>query len=217
MRARLLLTVILTFFAGVLVPHQDADGQILKRLRKTAESAAEGELRNKVDRLVRDAVRCVLGDTRCQEDARAQGKEVIFTDAQGEIITDEDGVPITDPTAAAARAGEGAAGSQRPGEGVWANYDFIPGETVLFYDDFTDDVVGDFPRRMEFLSGNWEVVEWEGRRLLRNTGPRYATVKVILPRVLPERFTIEFEAYFPHIQLPARCGYRGSNERDVLD
>jgi len=81
---------------------------------------------------------------------------------------------------------------------VWANYDFIPGETVLFYDDYTDDVVGDFPRRMEFQSGNWEVVEWEGRRLLRNTGPRYAAVKVILPRALPERFTIEFEAYFPH-------------------
>jgi OmpA-OmpF porin, OOP family len=198
MHSRLLVTVLLPFLATAIVPARDVDGQILNRLRRTAENAAESELSRAIDRLVRDAVRCAVGDTGCEERPRAQGKEVIFTDAQGEIITDEKGVPITDPEAAAARAGEGAAGPQRPGEGVWANYDFIPGETVLFYDDYTDDVVGDFPRRMEFQSGNWEVVEWEGRRLLRNTGPRYAAVKVILPRALPERFTIEFDAYFTH-------------------
>jgi outer membrane protein OmpA-like peptidoglycan-associated protein len=79
---------------------------------------------------------------------------------------------------------------------VWANYDFVAGETVLYYEDFADDVVGDFPRRMELVTGNWEVVEWQGRRLLRNTGPRFSAVKVILPRALPEHFTIEFDAYF---------------------
>ncbi len=198
MRARLLVTVLLPFLATSIVPPQPADGQILRRLRRTAATAAESELSRAIDRLVREAVRCALGDTACEQQARASGKEVIFTDADGEIITDEKGAPITDADAAAARAGVASPPQQRPGEGVWANYDFIPGETVLFYDDYTEDVVGDFPRRMEFVRGNWEVVEWEGRRLLRNTGPRYAALKVILPRELPERFTIELEAYFPH-------------------
>jgi outer membrane protein OmpA-like peptidoglycan-associated protein len=49
-----------------------------------------------------------------------------------------------------------------------------------------------------FLRGNWEVVEWQGRRLLRNTGPRHAALEIPLPSTLPERFTIEIEAYFPH-------------------
>jgi outer membrane protein OmpA-like peptidoglycan-associated protein len=48
------------------------------------------------------------------------------------------------------------------------------------------------------MRGNWEIVEWEGRRLLRNTGPRHAAVKILLPHELPESFTIELDAHFTH-------------------
>ena len=48
------------------------------------------------------------------------------------------------------------------------------------------------------MRGNWEIVEWEGQRLLRNTGPRYAAVKIVLSRELPESFTIELDAHFTH-------------------
>jgi outer membrane protein OmpA-like peptidoglycan-associated protein len=93
---------------------------------------------------------------------------------------------------------QNTAADEKPGTGAWANYDFVPGETVLFYEDFANDRVGDFPRRLTFVRGNWEIVEWQGRRLLRNTGPRHAAVQIPLPSPLPERFTIEIEAYFPH-------------------
>ncbi len=204
MRIRPITAVLLPIIIALLVPAHDAHGQVLGRLKKAAQSAAESELTRKVDRLTREAVRCALGDASCEQKARADGREVVYTDKNGKVIKDGDGVPITDASAAAQAAGVAqpatgsANGPARPGDGVWANYDFVPGETVLFYDDFADDVVGDFPRRMEFVSGNWEVVEWEGRRLLRNTGPRHSAVKIILPRVLPEHFTIEFDAYFPH-------------------
>jgi len=200
MRRPGLTALVVPILIMLLVPMHDAHGQVLGRLKRAAQSAAESELTRKVDRLTREAVRCALGDSSCEQKARSDGKEVVYTDARGEIIKDGDGVPITDAAAAAQAAGVAQPGAAvaRPGEGVWANYDFVPGETVLFYDDFNDDVVGDFPRRMEFVSGNWEVVEWEGRRLLRNTGPRHSAVKIILPRALPEHFTIEFDAYFPH-------------------
>lgn len=200
MRRPGLTALVVPILIMLLVPMHDAHGQVLGRLKRAAQSTAESELTRKVDRLTREAVRCALGDSSCEQKARSDGKEVVYTDARGEIIKDGDGVPITDAAAAAQAAGVAQPGAAvaRPGEGVWANYDFVPGETVLFYDDFNDDVVGDFPRRMEFVSGNWEVVEWEGRRLLRNTGPRYSAVKIILPRALPEHFTIEFDAYFPH-------------------
>ena len=200
MRRPGLTALVVPILIMLLVPMHDAHGQVLGRLKRAAQSAAESELTRKVDRLTREAVRCALGDSSCEQKARSDGKEVVYTDARGEVIKDGDGVPITDAAAAAQAAGVAQPGAAvaRPGEGVWANYDFVPGETVLFYDDFNDDVVGDFPRRMEFVSGNWEVVEWEGRRLLRNTGPRHSAVKIILPRALPEHFTIEFDAYFPH-------------------
>ncbi|PAP75057.1 OmpA family protein [Rubrivirga marina] len=76
------------------------------------------------------------------------------------------------------------------------NYDFVPGEHVLFADDFTAETLGDFPRRLAFVSGNMETAEWQGRRWLRATS--WAEFAIELPEALPERFTFEFEAAIPH-------------------
>jgi outer membrane protein OmpA-like peptidoglycan-associated protein len=110
-------------------------------------------------------------------------------------------------------AGEAAAGELPPLPGstgaggdddgpdlgtIEANYDFQPGDSVLFHDDYSKDEVGDFPRRMRLLDGIWDVVEWNGSRWLRNTGPKWAALKIPLLDTLPQKFTIEFDAYFPH-------------------
>jgi outer membrane protein OmpA-like peptidoglycan-associated protein len=209
MRTRTLIGALAVTAAALLVTPLEAEAQIPRRLKDAAKRAVESEMEAQVDRLIREAIRCAINDPTCYRDAQEDGGEVIFTDDQGDIIVDDDGVPITDRDEAAEQAGwdlsqedessdPGASDMARPGEGVWANYDFVPGETVLYYEDYENDRVGDFPRRMEFMRGNWEIVEWEGRRLLRNTGPRHAAVKIVLPRELPESFTIELEAYFTH-------------------
>jgi outer membrane protein OmpA-like peptidoglycan-associated protein len=71
-----------------------------------------------------------------------------------------------------------------------ANYDFVPGERILFADDFGKDNVGDFPRRLEFLGGNMEIVEWNNARWV--SAASRGDFIVPLPEVLPERFTLEF-------------------------
>lgn len=169
-----------------------ADAQLLKKIKDRAKNAAEDEAARQVAGRVQRGVRCVFDDFDCIEGAESSGEDVVLTDDSGNVIADDDGAPITDPDEAATKA------ATRPGEGAWANYDFVPGDRVLFYEDYENDNVGDFPRRLEFLRGNWEVVEWEGRRLLRNTGPRHAAFKIVLPEALPEQFTIEFEAHLPH-------------------
>ena len=93
---------------------------------------------------------------------------------------------------ASGAASGGAAARQDPGTGAWANYDFVPGERVVFADDFAADRVGNFPRRFEFKSGNMEIVEWEGRRWLRGESGEFL---INLPETLPERFTLEFELW----------------------
>jgi hypothetical protein len=101
------------------------------------------------------------------------------------------------PTAPAGEAAAAAAPADnlKPGQGAWANYDFKPGETVLYADDFMKDEVGDFPRRLEFVSGTMEIVEWEKARWLRLT----TTSKFIVPlaAALPERYTMEFDYACP--------------------
>lgn len=168
-----------------------ADAQLLKKLKKAATDAIEGEAEAQVDRLVRNAIRCAVDDPVCYEEAKASGEEVIFVDDGGQVITDEEGVPITDRDEAVAKAPPPA-----PGEGVWANYDFVPGAEILFYEDYSNDKVGDFPRRLAFLNGSMDVVETAGKPWLRATsGSAFA---VDLGKTLPERFTLEFPVAWRH-------------------
>ena len=78
---------------------------------------------------------------------------------------------------------------------IWENYDFVPGNKVLFYTDFSEDRVGNFARGMKYVSGPAEVVERDGIKVLRATG----TVQFLVPvgRILPQRFTLEIDAIAP--------------------
>jgi outer membrane protein OmpA-like peptidoglycan-associated protein len=99
-------------------------------------------------------------------------------------------------TATAAKAGAAVPAEQlRPGEGAWANYDFKPGDRILYASDFSGDEVGDFPKSMEFKSGALETVEWQGSRWLRATAD--SKFYLVLPDTLPERFTMEFDYSIP--------------------
>jgi outer membrane protein OmpA-like peptidoglycan-associated protein len=111
---------------------------------------------------------------------------------------EESGTPEKQPSesGSTASSGSGASADQlKPGQGAWANYDFKPGTRVLFADDFMKDEVGDFPRRFEFVSGNMEIVEWQQGRWLRLSST--SKFNVVLPEVLPQRYTLEFDFSVP--------------------
>jgi OmpA-OmpF porin, OOP family len=167
---------------------------VLDRARRAAqrgaERAVEREAERRADRAVTNAIECAVGDRACAERAQAEGRDVVYVEADGSPA------PSADPSAAPSASGAaGASGTAalRPGEGVWANYDFVPGDRVLFYEDFAADRVGNFPRRLTFGEGNAEVVEWRGGRYLRVTA--MSGLQVPLPQTLPERFTVEFEVH----------------------
>ncbi|HET9984212.1 MAG TPA: OmpA family protein [Longimicrobiales bacterium] len=96
-----------------------------------------------------------------------------------------------DGAAAAASAGVTAGDAEAEAPAAFVNYDFVPGDRVIFAEDFGEDNVGDAPRRLEPLSGNVEVAEFLGRRWMRATS--FGTVAIPLPEKLPERFTFEAE------------------------
>ena len=172
-----------------------ADAQLWKKVKKTVKGAAETESLSQLDRMVRGKVRCVFDDLECIERAKAGGGEVVLTNDDGEVLVDDAGAPVSDPTAAEGMMA-GAGGGGRPGQGAWANYDYVPGDDVLLFEDYASDEVGDFPRRFDLVQGNWEVVEWEGARYLQATAN--GTIELPLPDSLPERFTVEFPASVQH-------------------
>jgi OmpA-OmpF porin, OOP family len=164
---------------AIPVPAEAQIGQRVRdRARQQAERRVERRANQGVDRALdaaEGAIVCVVTDQACIRAAHAAGKDVALTDAQGEPVARADYPP----------------GALRAGEGAWVNFDFVPGERVLFAEDFTLDVVGDFPRRLELERGNMEVAEWEGQRWLRTTSP--GRFVIALPETLPQRFTVEFD------------------------
>lgn len=187
---------------AIVAASTTADAQGLgDRLKKRAEEAAKRKVEQRVDDKAGKAtdaaldaaettVKCAATDKACADKAKAEGKKVVTTDAPAAAASTESGA-----TADAAAASGGNVNALKPGEGAWANYDFKPGEKVLYYDDFMKDEVGDFPKRMEFKEGALEIVEWQGTRYLRSTSD--SKFFVVLPEVLPERFTMEFDYTIP--------------------
>src|SRR5688572_20831209 len=151
------LTAVATLLAAVSPAAADAQSWG-DRLRKKAEEAAKKKAEERTEKRAGEAadkaldkVECAATDKACQEKAAA-GKE---GSAGGAVVP-----------AGAAGGGAGAV-SLKPGEGAWINYDFKPGDRIVFADDYTKDEVGNFPRRLEFISGNMEIAEWQGGRYLR--------------------------------------------------
>jgi outer membrane protein OmpA-like peptidoglycan-associated protein len=97
----------------------------------------------------------------------------------------------TAPAAGAGGAALASASTAAAPAALWVNYDFVPGERVIYYSDFTDEQAGNFPSRLEFVEGNMEVAELGGQRVVRVTS--LGKLNIPLPEVLPQRFTIELD------------------------
>jgi len=159
-------------FMTVLVPESAiAQGGLLGRVKRRVE--------DNVGRQAERLVDCAMGDQTCIDKAQSDGKKVRI-DSSG---------------ASGSRGGAVGTGGGGTGGGgssaVWANYDFMPGTKTFFYEDFKNDVVGNFPRRYEFINGNIELVTYRERTWLRFAGT--GQMSIPLPAILPERYTIEMD------------------------
>jgi OmpA-OmpF porin, OOP family len=155
----------------------EAQGGLLGRVKRRVE--------DNVGRRVERAVDCAMGDQACIDKAKAEGKPVKVDSTQA---------PAS-PAGAAAVPDTAATGGPRAGTNtstaVWTNYDFVPGTKTLFFEDFKNDEIGNFPRRYEFVDGNIELVTNRDRPWVRFTST--GRMFVPLPVVLPARYTIEVD------------------------
>ena len=175
-RGQLVSVFLLLALFGFQLPAHAQFGDFGKKLKQKVEQKVEQRVDRKTDKAVEDAldkVECAETDTECFEQAKVEGKQVKTVDG---------------PAPAPAKSSQPA--SLKPGQGAWANYDFKPGDRIIFADDFSKDEVGDFPRRFEFRSGQMEIVEWNEGRWLRAAQGKFL---IPLPETLPERFTLEFD------------------------
>jgi len=203
MPTRLALTALALLLAGCS-PGAIAD-RVQDRVSRDVDRRVEQRAMDIAHRtldLAEDAIVCVVTDQACIDRARARGQEPVVVDADGEPISGYE-------PAGGAAAGGGAVGGASGPMGVWANYEFVPGDRVLFVHDFEGARVGNFPSRLDYLAGNLDVVELgsgdAADRVLRvgesDLRGGNGCFTIPLPETLPERFTLEFRTMTTDPQL----------------
>ncbi|HEY2805862.1 MAG TPA: OmpA family protein [Gemmatimonadales bacterium] len=208
--------VLVLFLAISLVSPVRAQN-ILQRARDRARQGVADRVNNTSDAAVDSAlahgdrqVRCIMGDTTCVRKVRAAGRQVVMTDSAGSVMPNQSQAiaastaPAAAPAATTDNSSSGDAGaaapSAPPGAGAWLNYDFVPGDRVIWWEDFSGDEVGDFPRRMQLVNGNFEVVNVGGHKYLRSV--EGGQILIVLPEALPSQFTMEVRYYSPSVGNP---------------
>ena len=96
--------------------------------------------------------------------------------------------------ASTAASGGAASGPADKVSQVSTKFDYVPGDSVLFLDDFTQDELGEFPARWKLVRGTFEVAELDGERWLRSLSPD-GSVRLKLPFTgpLPELWTLDLD------------------------
>ena len=113
-----------------------------------------------------------------------------------------------DGAAAESPASGEAAGDATKVSAVSTKFDYVPGDKVLFFDDFAQDELGEFPANWKLEEGTLEVAEMNGQRWVRSTSvTSRIAMKLPATPTLPEYWTFELDFY---------CGEPSGNVLDVM-
>jgi outer membrane protein OmpA-like peptidoglycan-associated protein len=159
----------------------NAEGQIKVDLKKKLENAVNRRANQRTDQAIN------------------KGLDAVENAVKEDLKNNNEGQQADNQKDQNAQTGEQADnGSAKQGAGqqtaleAYSKYDFIPGEKVIFFDDFSQDAVGDFPALWN-TNGSAEVVT---TNLFPGNWMRFICRETIWTDALlnlPENYTIEFD------------------------
>ncbi|MCM4150960.1 OmpA family protein [Arenibacter sp. N53] len=179
---RVILSFLLLFFVS-----NEVHCQILKKLGKRAERAVERTVERRVDQETTKKTDEVL------DSILEPGSKKSPSDPQIGNPLPPSGQD--NPGNVGENNGSGGTAGQTSGKTieVYSKFDYVPGDKPLFYDDFSNDFIGDFPSRWN-TNGGGEVVS------VNDSGEKWLELIsgyniYFIPDTpnLPEEYTIEFD------------------------
>ena len=191
-----------------------ANGQnLLEQLGQRAKNAVENKLGEKVEQGVNDALDGKIGKKKDKKEKPEKKKADIPAEQQAQ----EAGEAVAASTWTCEECGKTGnagkfceeCGAKKPGaeapakpkkqtESAYAKSDFVPGDEIIFDDDFSNERLGEFPSRWDLLGGYAEVGSLEGRKVISFTDDGYGEVQPLMKdqkHFLPDVFTLEFDLY----------------------
>ncbi len=167
----------------------DAHSQILKKLKKRAEKAAERTVERRVDRETQEKTDEVLDSILepGKKGEKPSPQEPLPTIVGGQETRNGGSNPNNNgQTGEAGISGSG-------GIAVYSKFDYVPGDQIIFYDDFTKDFVGDFPSKWNTNGGGEVVTMNDSPEKWMELLPGYNIYYIPDVPKLPEEYTIEFD------------------------
>lgn len=160
-----------------------ANAQIWKKIQKSAERTVERKLERKTEKETGKMMDSILDPSQKPPSAESPSNESDHSvDNQS---TSSDSNSQTTKTANKKNLSDDLE--------VYSKYDFVPGDKVLFYDDFSQDFIGDFPSKWN-TNGSGEVVKLnnvDGNWFELITGNSIFYIPDV--KNLLEDYTIEFD------------------------
>lgn len=160
--------------AFVFIPSQ---AQIWKKVKRAAKRGIERTIENRTEResekATDDAIDSVLG----KKENRDAQDEVDTSSESPQRSSSDDSADVN---------------SSPKSPTINSKFDFVPGNSTIFMEDFSKDAVGDFPARWD-TNNSGEVVNVNGEKYLKLYGE--AVYFPELPSPLPQNYTIEFDLY----------------------
>ncbi len=154
----------------------NTNAQLLKKLKKRAAEAAERTLERKVEEKTEketdkafDSVFNSDGKVLRKKEKRKKSKKNQSTTNPNDEMAEED---MTEDF------------------NVYSKFDFVSGDTILLYDDFSLDNIGDFPSKWD-TNGSGELVTIDEEKWFRLSNK--STYIPLTSSILPENYTIEFD------------------------
>ncbi len=167
----------------------NCNAQFLKKLGKRAEKAAERTVERRVEQETSKKTDEVLDSI-----LEPGNKNKKPSNKNGNPIPEMDNT--NGNSSESTHTNETNTSTNEPGSKsiqVYSKFDFIPGDKLLFFDDFKNDFVGDFPSNWNTNAGGELVVidGYENKWL--NLTPGFNTVYIPDVTMIPSEFTLEFD------------------------
>jgi len=137
-----------------------------------------------------------------KEAAKKEGIKKVTKPGADSAVADSAAAPAPAAAPGAPPAAAGPAANAPASPKIWENYDFVPGNKIIFFTDFSEDKVGNFARGLKFVAGQMDVVERDGIKVLRATDR--SEFRIPVGKQLPQRFTLEIDVIAPPEHC---CGY----------
>lgn len=156
-----------------------AESQILKKIKKKTEQAAERAVLKKTEQKVTRETEKAM-DSLLNEKAKPNQNS---KDAPQQTGLPPD-AEVNSEMSSTSKAK------------VWTKYNFVPGDEIIFTDDLANEENGEFPSRWDLVKGGAENATLGNDKIIHLDWRSIVTPLMNSEDYLPEIFTVEFDAWF---------------------